>query len=347
MGDVIRIGMDTSKSVFQLHGVDASEEVVFRKKLSRRAMISFFSKLAPVEIGIEACGGSHHWARFLGSFGHDVKLLPAQYVKAYVKRGKNDARDAEALCEAMSRPTMRFVPAKTVDAQAGLMLVGVRSRLLRARTQLANSIRGHAAEFGHTARQGLSHVTQLLSRLCEDAGVPALARRLFADLGEELADLNGRIDVIEAELKAWHRADERSQRLAKIRGLGPVGAMMLSLKAPDPHGFGSGRAFAAWLGLTPKDHSTAGKTRSGVITRAGDAALRAVLVAGATAVIRQVQRGAGRPWPWLEALLARKAPKLVAVALANKLARIAWRLMVGGGTYDPGKALAGGAEKMA
>lgn len=266
--------------------------------------------------------------------------MPPQHVKPYVKRSKNDTRDAEALCEAMSRPTMRFVPAKTVDAQAGLMLVTMRNRLVNTRTQVSNTIRGHASEFGLTAPQGLAHIGRLLERVMQDEGVPELSRMLFAELGEELAELDRRIKEKDVQLSAWHRTDETSRRLARIRGIGEVGAVMLSLKTPDPHGFGSGRQFAAWLGLTPKDHSTAGKLRLGVITRAGDEALRAVLVAGATAVVQQVLKGNGRPWPWLEALLERKTPKHAAVALANKLARIAWKLMVSDEHYDPERAMA-------
>ena len=335
MDQIIRIGMDTSKSVFQLHGVNAAEAVVLRKKLHRRDVVKFFSKLAPTVVGVEACGGSHHWARVLGELGHEVRMMPAQYVKAYVKRGKNDAADAEALCEAMSRPTMRFVPAKTAEAQAALMLVSVRERLVAERTRLSNMIRGHAAEFGLVTPKGLYRIEPLLARIAGDGTLPDLAREMFAELGRDYGRLQGEIKKIEAKLMAWHRQDERSRRLAQIPGVGPIGAMMLSLKAPDPHLFPSGRQFAAWMGLTPRDHSTAGKTRLGVITRAGDAALRSVLVVGATSAIRQVRSGRGQGSPWLVDLLRRKEPKEAAVALANKTARIAWKLMVSGETYDP------------
>ena len=334
MEQVIRIGMDTSKSVFQLHGVDVCEQPVLRRKLGRKSMVSFFTKLSPTVVGLEACGGSHHWARVLSGLGHEVRLLPPQYVKPYVKRGKNDAADAAAICEAMSRPTMRFVPVKTAQAQAALMLVAARDRLVRTRTRLANAIRGHAAEFGLVAPKGLAHIGRLLGRIAADETVPLLARELFAAHGEELAALQTRIDELEAQLKAWHRHDECGRRLVAIPGVGPIGAAMLALKTPAPQGFGSGRQFAAWIGLTPKDHSTAGRVRHGVITRAGDEALRAVLVAGATAVIRHARRGKGKPWPWLVRLLEHKPPKLAAVALANKIARIAWKLMVTGEPYD-------------
>jgi transposase len=335
--------MDTSKHIFQLHGVNAAEEVVLRKKLRRKEMVAFFEKLAPTVIAIEACGANHHWARLLQSFGHTVKLIAPQLVKPYVKRGKNDAADAEALCEAMSRPTMRFVPVKTVEQQAALMLVGLRDRLIRNRTQLSNAIRGYAAEFGLTAAKGMAHVVPLLERIQADESLPALARELFAIQAKEYVQLQAQIGELDAKLMAWHRADECSRRLAKIPGVGPIGAVLLKMKTPEPELFRSGRQFAAWIGLTPKDHSTAGKVRLGVITRAGDEGLRSVLVVGATAVIQQVRRG-GRASPWLAELLKRKPPKLAAVALANKMARIAWKLMVTGQTYAakcPPAALAG------
>jgi transposase len=324
--------MDTSKHIFQLHGVNAAEEPVLRKKLRRKEMVTFFEKLAPTVIGIEACSASHQWARLLQSFGHSVKLIAPQLVKPYVKRGKNDAADAEALCEAMSRPTMRFVPVKTAEQQAALMLVGVRDRLIRNRTQLTNAIRGYAGEFGLTAAKGKAHLDPLLERIHADESLPALARELFAAQAKEYAQLQAQIDEVDARLMAWHRADECSQRLTKIPGVGPIGAVLLKMKTPEPELFRSGRQFAAWVGLTPKDHSTAGKVRLGVITRAGDEGLRAVLVVGATAVIQHVRRG-GRASPWLTELLKRKSPKLAAVALANKMARIAWKLMVTGENY--------------
>ena len=333
MEQISRIGMDTSKRFFQLHGVNTAETVVLRKKLRRKEMVTFFEKLAPTVVGIEACGASHHWARLLQSFGHTVKLIPAQLVKPYVKRGKNDMADAEALCEAMSRPTMRFVPIKTAEQQAALMLVGLRDRLIRNRTQLCNAIRGYAAEFGFTAAKGVANVRPLLERIQADEGVPDLARELFAAQAEEYAQLEEQIAEISGKLMAWHKADECSRRLAKIPGIGPIGAALLMMKTPAPELFRSGRQFAAWIGLTPRDHSTAGKVKLGVITRAGDEALRAVLVSGATAVIRHAGGRKGRASPWLIDLLKRKPPKLAAVALANKLARIAWKLMVTGEAY--------------
>ena len=333
MEQISRIGMDTSKRFFQLHGVNAAEKVVLRKKLRRKEMVEFFEKLAPTVIGIEACSASHHWARLLRSFGHEVKLIAAQLVKPYVKRSKNDTADAEALCEAMSRPTMRFVPVKTAEQQAALMLVGLRDRLIRNRTQLSNAIRGYATEFGFTAAKGIAHLEPLLEHIQADENVPDLARELFAAQAEEYAQLQAQIAEVAAKLMAWHKADECSRRLAKIPGVGPIGAALLMMKTPAPELFQSGRQFAAWIGLTPQDHSTAGKVRLGAITRAGDEALRAVLVSGATAVIRHAVRCGGRASPWLLDLLKRKPPKLAAVALANKMARIAWILMVTGERY--------------
>jgi transposase len=265
---ISRIGKDTSKLIFQLHGVNAAEAAVLRKKLSREEMIAFFKALAPTVIAIEACGASHHWARLLQSFGHGVKLIAPQLVKPYVKRGKNDAAETEALCEAMSGPTMRLVPVKTAEQQAALMLIGVRDRLISNRTQLSNAIRGYAAEFGLTAAKGKAHLDLLLEAIRADESLPMAARELFA----------------------------------------------------------------AWIGLTPKNHSTAGKVRLGVITRAGDEALHSAPVVGATSVIQQAQRS-GKASPWLAELLKRKPPKLVAATLANKMASVAWKLMVTGQSH--------------
>jgi len=332
--------MDTSKSVFVLHGVDAAEQPLLRKKLRRQQVLEFFGKLAPTRVGLEACGAAHHWARALAALGHETVLLPPQYVKAYVKRGKNDAADAAAICEAMSRPAMRFVPVKTAEQQAALMLAGMRDRLIRRRTQLSNAIRGYAAEFGLIAAKGLDKIEPLLARIAADATLPGLAQDLFAAHGKEYAQLKLQIATIEARLMAWHKHNELSRRLVEVPTIGPIGASLLAMKVTDPHVFRSGRDFSAWIGLTPKDHSTAGKTRLGVITRAGDETLRSILVVGATAVIQQVRRGRGHPSPWLADLLKRKPPKLAAVALANKTARVVWKLMVSGERYNPARDLA-------
>ena len=300
MDQITRIGMDTSKRFFQLHGV------------------------------------GHHWARELRRLGHEVQLIAPQLAKPYVARGKNDAADAAALCEAASRPTMRFVPVKSVDEQAALMLVGQRERLVRQLTQLVNTIRGHAGEFGLVAAKGLAAMKPLLQRLVT-ADIPALARDLFAELGAELDALRARIAALDRRLRDLHAENEVARRLTAIPGIGRLIASILVMKTPDPHLFKSGRDYAAWIGLTPRDHSTAGKARPGRITRAGDPRLRSLLVVGATAVIWQTRRGTAKtPSDWLLAVLQRKPAKLAAVALANKMARIAWKLMVSGEHYGQG-----------
>jgi transposase len=328
---IIRIGLDTSKHVFQLHGVDETEQPVLRRQLRRSEIAKFFAKLAPTRIGLEACGASHHWARVLRGLGHEVMLIPPQYIKAYVKRGKNDAIDAEAICEAMSRPTMRFVPVKTAEQQAALTMLGVRDLLVKQRTMLINAVRGHAAEFGVTAAKGPQQVLELLRRLASGEGVPALAREMLAMLAGQIEAVNAKLKAIEARLMAWHRQDQTSQCLATIPGIGPIGGVSFALKVPDAKVFRSGRHFAAWVGITPREDSTAGKHRPGRISRAGDEDLRRLLVLGATAVIQQAK--AGRASPWLLELLARKPKKVAALALANKMARIIWAMMVSGETY--------------
>jgi len=334
---LIRVGMDTSKRVFQLHGVNAVEQAVLKKKLRRKEMLEFFAKLEPTIVGIEACGGAHHWARVLGEMGHEVRLIAPQHAKRYVKRGKNDAADAAALCEAMNRPDMQFVAAKTAEQQAALMLAGMRDRLVRARTQLSNAIRAYATEFGLIAAKGLDKIEPLLARAGADESLPSLARELFAVHGREYARLQAELKEVEAKLIAWHRGNECSRRLAQVPGLGPIGATMLAMKQGDAQACRSGRYFSAWMGMTPKDHSTAGRVRLGGITRAGDPALRSVMVVGAMAVIRQALRHPERASPWLLALLKRKPKKLAAVALANKTARIAWKMMMTGEPYAPAR----------
>jgi transposase len=337
---ITRIGMDTSKHFFQLHGVNQAEQPILRKKLRRKDVLPFFARLPPTEVAMEACGAAHYWARELTKLGHVAKLIAPQLAKPYVRRGKHDAADAAALCEAMSRPTMRFVPVKTAEQQAALMLAGVRERLVRNRVQLANAIRGMAAEFGLTAPKGLARIEALLADIAADATVPALARQLFAMQAGEYTELEARIVAIDAKLLAWHRASALSRKLTAVPGVGPVIASLLVMKTPDPKAFRSGRDHAAWLGLTPRDHSTAGKVRTGGITRAGDATLRSLLVVGATAIIWQTRRGTSRDnSPWLVELLKRKPPKLAAIALANKTARIVWKLMTSDEAYDRQRAV--------
>jgi transposase len=329
---IIRIGLDTAKHVFQLHGVDESEQPVLRRRLGRREVEPFFAKLPPCRIGLEACGAAHYWARVLGGLGHEVVLLPPQYIKPYLKRGKNDALDAEAICEAMSRPGMRFVPVKSAASQAGLMLLKTRELLVKQRTMLINAMRGHAAEFGVIAGKGPVKVSELLQRAhAETAAVPALAREMLDVLAGQLDALNARLKALEAKLMAWHKQDQVSRCLATQPGIGPIGAVSFALKVPDPKGFRSGRHFAAWLGLTPREHATGGRHRPGRISRKGDAGLRKLLVLGATARIRLAK--SGRTSQWLLDLLARRPKKLVAVALANKMARTLWAMMVSGELY--------------
>ena len=339
MTKLARIGIDTSKSVFQLHGVDEKEQAVLRKQLRRRQFVAFFAKLEPTVVGLEACGASHHWARELQQQGHQVMVIPPQYVKPYVGRNKNDKTDAEAVCEAMSRPKVqeRLVAIKSVEQSAAQMLLGVRESLVKRRTQLTNTIRGHAAEFGLVAAKGLDKIEPLLARIAADAGLPALTKEMFAVLGREYAELGPRIAQIDNKMLAFHRSNEVARRLMEVPAIGPIGACLLVTKIVDPHAFRSARRCAAWIGLTPKDHSTAGKQRLGGITRAGDERLRAVLVSGATTCIQHARNRRGRPSPWLVELLKRKPPKVAAVALANKTARIAWKIMTSGERYDPNR----------
>jgi transposase len=337
MDKLIRIGIDTSKSVFQLHGVNEKEEPVLRRKVRRQDLLGFLAKLEPTTIGLEACGASHHWAREIEAIGHKAVLVPPQHVKPYVIRGKNDCNDADATCEAMSRPKVKkyFVPHKPAGQQALQMLMGVRQGLLKRRTQVSNTIRGHAAEFGCICPKGFVHLERLLAELAQSRAVPELAHDLFVMLAGQYRHACAQLKEVDSRLLALHRGNAVSQRLAAVPSIGPIGAMALAAKAVEVQRFRSGRDFAAWLGLTPKDHSTAGRKRQGIITRAGDEMVRSILVAGAMAVIQQVKIGRGRASPWLVELVKHKKPKLAAVALANKTARIAWKLMLSGERYRP------------
>jgi transposase len=330
---IIRIGLDTSKSVFQVHGVDEDEQPVLRRQLPRSQVEKFFAKLPATRIGLEACGASHHWGRVLRGLGHEVVLVPPQYIKPYVKRGKNDKIDAAAICEAMSRPGMHFVPVKSAEEQAALTLLSVRDLLIKQRTMLGNAIRGHAAEFGVIGAKGPHRLSELIKRIGEDQSLPALARETLDALAGQLAAVEVRLQALESKLMAQHKANPRSQLLASIPGIGPISALSIALKVPDATVFGSGRHFAAWLGITPREHSTAGRQRLGKISREGDEGLRRLLVLGATAVIQQAKPGRTSASPWLLGLLARKPKKLAAVALANKMARTAWAMMISGEVY--------------
>ncbi len=334
MSEVTTIGVDLAKNVFQVHGVTASGAIVIRRQLRRRQVLRFFEKQPPCLVGMEACATSHYWAREIAALGHEVRLMPARYVKAYVKRNKNDAADAEAICEAVTRPTMRFVAVKSAEQQSVLMLHRTRELLVRQRTMLVNAIRAHMAEFGVVARTGLPQVKDLLAVIADeqDQRIPPLARTCLAGLARQLLSLEHEIVAGEKRIHAWHRASEVSRRLETTPGIGQITASALAASITDPQIFKSGRAMAAWIGLVPKQTSSGGKERLGRISKQGDQYLRWLLVAGAMTVIRHARRN-GTSDPWLANIIADKPTKLAAVALANKNARIAWALLRHGGTY--------------
>ncbi len=334
MQTIAVVGLDLAKTVFQVHGVAADGTVVVRRQLRRGQVLAFFQSIGPCLIGIEACASAHHWARELMAIGHEVRLMPPAYVKAYVKRGKTDAADAEAIAEAVTRPTMRFVAVKSKVQQAVLMLHKTRDLLVRQRTMLINALRGHLGEYGLTAPQGPAGVQAALKALREeDQDLPDLARAALGGLAEQLEHLGEEIGRLERRILDWHRQDETSRRLATIPGIGPITASAMAANAPDPSLFRSGRQFAAWLGLTPRANSSGGKDRQGGISKMGDSYLRRLLVVGATAVLRMARQQ--RREGWVGNLLERKKPKVAAVALANKTARIAWTLMARQEDYKP------------
>ena len=327
-----RIAIDTSKHVFTLHGVDEQERPVLRRELRRSQVETFFSKQNATEIVLEARGGSHHWARLLSQLGHHVRLIPPQYVKPFVKRAKNDRNDAEAISEAASRPSMRSVAVKTVDQQADGIILKHREMLVGQRTQAINALRGHAAEFGVVAAKGTGKVAALLTEIAANPAIPATARAMFEQMAMHIEALDQRLATVDTELAVLHNATPLSQSLAEIPGVGPLGAITMALTV-DPKNFASARHFAAWLGLTPKEHSTGGKQRMGKISKAGNERLRQLLVVGAMAVIRYAKPGSKSASAWLLQLLERKPRKLAAVALANKMARIVWAMMARGEAY--------------
>lgn len=334
MEKVTTIGLDIAKSVFQVHGVGADGEVVVRRQLTRARMLPFFAKLPRCLVGIEACNNSHYWARELTALGHDVKLMPAQYVKPYVKRGKNDAADAEAICEAVTRPTMRFVAVKSPEQQSLMMLHRVRLMLNRQRTQISNAIRAHISEFGVVAPVGRLGVERLLEVVADasDDRVPEDARLCLQMLAAQLEVVKQQILENDRRVLASARRTELGRRLMDIPGVGPLLASAFVASVADPTMFRTGRDLAAWIGLVPKQNSSGGKDRLGSITRAGNRYLRQMLVVGAMAVIRYAQRH-GTKRPWLVRLLARRPAKVAAVALANKNARMVWALMTSGERY--------------
>ena len=336
MKEVSTIGLDVAKNVFQVHGVDAEGGVIVRRQLRRGQVLPFFKRQPPCLVGMEACATAHHWARQLIELGHEVKLMPPHYVKPYVKRNKNDAADAAAICEAVTRPTMRFVSVKGTEQQGVLMLHRTRELLVRQRTMLINAMRAHMAEFGIVAPVGVPQVKKLLGIIADtdDARLPTVARTCLESLARQFLSLHEEIYAAEKHIHAWHRRSEVSRRLETIPGIGPIIASALAASITDPEVFKSGRELAAWIGLVPRQNSTGGKQRLGKISKQGDQYLRWLLVAGAMSVVRHAKRRGTANLPWLADIIARKPTKVAAVALANKNARIVWALLRQGGTYQ-------------
>ena len=336
MKEVSTIGLDLAKSVFQVHGVDGSGRAVVRRQLRRSQVLPFFKKQPPCLVGLEACATSHYWAREIVALGHEVRMMPARYVKPYVKRNKNDAADAEAICEAVTRPSMRFVPVKTPEQQSILMVHRTRQLFVRQRIMLVNALRAHLAEFGIVAGVGRNGLGKLLEVIADDQDerVPPEARDCLLALCDQLALVKRQILEADRRILAWHRASAVSRRLAEIPGVGPLIASALVASIPDPHAFRSGRDLSAWIGLVPRQNSTGGKERLGKISKAGNRYLRSLLMIGAFSVIKRAKLTGCRRRPWLAGLLAQRATKVAAIALANKIARTVWAMMAHGTCYQ-------------
>jgi transposase len=333
MDEISMIGLDLAKNVFQVHGVEASGTVALRRQLRRGAVEKFFAKLPPCTVGMEACGSAHHWARVISGYGHQVRLMPPAYVKPYVKRNKNDGRDAEAICEAVGRPTMRFVPVKSVEQQATLAVHASRALLVRQRTMIANSLRAALSELGIVAAQGLEGLRELMARLeAPSAEIPEIMRGTLLLLAKHWQALDADERVLERQIAKAARCDHNARRLMEVPSVGPIIASTVLAKVPDAKAFRSGRDFAAWVGLTGRDHGTGGKHRPGRISKKGDRVLRALLISGASAHLRQ-QIARGVRDPWLRDLLARRPYKVAMVAFAAKTARIIWAMLVKGEAY--------------
>jgi transposase len=331
MGEITTIGLDIAKTVFQAHGADGSGAIVFRKKLSRGRLLAFFASQSPCLVAMEACAGSHHWGRELARLGHTVRLIPPAYVKPFVKRQKNDEADAEAICEAVQRPTMRFVPVKSAEQQASGVVFRARDLLVRQRTQLLNAIRGHLAEYGHVAPKGVCYVARLIAEIeSDESDLPPAARASLQALVAMLPKLDEEIGRLDREIARRAKEDPDTRRLMTIPGVGPITAAALVALAPEPEAFRCGRDFSAWLGLTPVQRSTGGKQKLGQVSKRGERTLRRLLVIGASAVIKQALIRGAPAGSWLAQMLARKPRMLVAVALANKMARVVWALLVRG-----------------
>ena len=332
---ITTIGIDLAKSVFQIHGVDERGKAIVKKALKRVQMAPFFANLPPCLIGMEACGSAHHWARKLEALGHTVKLMAPQFVKPYVKTNKNDAADAEAICEAVTRPTMRFVPIKNGEQQAVLALHRARHGFVKARTAQANQIRGLLAEYGIVIPQGISHIATQLPDILEDGenGLPGVFRQLIDRLGAHLKELDRQVGELEVQIQAWHRANDASRKLAEIPGIGPITASALVASIGDAKSFDNGRQLAAWLGLVPRQHSSGGKPTLLGISKRGDTYLRTLLIHGARAVVRVAERKANHAGSWLAGVMGRRHKNVAAVALANKNARVVWALLAHERTY--------------
>ena len=334
MGEVSTIGLDLAKTVFQAHGADAAGKVVFRKKLRREQLLGFFSAQPKCLVAMEACASAHHWARELAALGHETRLIPPNYVKAYVKRQKNDAADAEAICEAAQRPTMRMVKPKSTEQQAAATVFRARDLLVRQRTQLINALRGHLGEFGMVVPQGASKAKLLIDLVANPTlDIPEQARSILEVLAQALTALQEKVGLLDAEITRRARTDGLAKRLMSIPGVGAVTATALVALAPPPEVFRRGRDFAAWVGLTPLQHSSGGEERLGKITKMGERSLRRLLIIGASAAAKAAAAKGAPPDSWLARMLSRKPRMLVVVALANKMARIVWALMAHGGTY--------------
>ena len=333
---ITTVGIDLAKDVFQVHGVDAHGKAVLRKQLKRKDVVSFFANLEPCLIGMEACGSSHYWARKLAALGHTVRLMAPQFVKPYVKTNKSDRNDAEAICEAVARPNMRFVPVKTSEQQAVLSVHRARQGFVKARTAQANQIRGLLAEFGIVIAKGMGHIAKRLPEILEDGenGVPGMMRELLQRLGENLKEMDKQVGELERQIKLWHRENEQSRKLEAIAGIGPLTASAYVASVGDAKSFKNARQVAAWLGMVPRHEGSGGKVKPGRISKRGDVYLRTLLIHGARSVIRQFERKPDQAEGWLKELLARRHKNIAAVALAAKNARIAWALLAHERSYQ-------------